>query len=119
MKRLTATLLLLAAASAPAQEVRDPMRPPHVGTERVAAARLAPTRVTGVFIAPERRAAIVDGRVVSAGQRVGLCLVIEILNDGVRCRFPTGERVVSLPGRAADVKQHTAVALAATGVPKP
>jgi hypothetical protein len=119
MRRTVITLLALTCTAALAEELHDPMRPPDFGSARHVAARLVQTRVTGLILSPERRAAIVDGHVVSAGDRAGLCLVLEVLNDGVRCRFPKGVRTVLLPARAADVKTHTTITLAATGASKP
>jgi hypothetical protein len=112
-------LLALTGTAALAEDLQDPMRPPDTGSAPHVTSRLAQTQVTGLIIAPERRAAIVDGQVVRAGDRAGLCLVLEVLDNGVRCRFPKGVRTVLLPAQAADVKTHRAITLAATGASKP
>jgi hypothetical protein len=113
---MIATALLLTGAGTLAEDFSDPMRPPAGGTLRGPSVALAPTRVTGLFISATQRAAIVDGQLVSAGQRAGPCLVLEVLDHGVRCRFPKSIRVVLLPNRAAAVKTPTVAALAANGV---
>jgi hypothetical protein len=126
MKTWTLMLMLAGAATSAAtcvagEPLRDPMRPPSAAGPVAAAAlpRLVPTRVTALFLSGERRTAIVDGRVVHAGERSGLCLVEEILDDGVRCRFPRSVRVVRLPQVDASFKKPAATAVAANGVPRP
>jgi hypothetical protein len=97
MKQILPVLLLACMpGGASAADVRDPMRPPTAATASVEGQRprLVPTQVTALFISGERRAAVVDGRLVRVGERSGLCQVEEILEDGVRCRFPRGVRVV-------------------------
>jgi hypothetical protein len=122
MKQLLVVPLLgLLSSGVIAAEVRDPMRPPSAvaattGVEGLRP-RLVPTQVTALFISSERRAAVVDGRLVRVGENSGLCHVEEILEDGVRCRFPRGVRVVRLPRTEYTFKKPAAAAVAANGVP--
>jgi hypothetical protein len=122
-KNCTLALLLTGAAitatAAASDEMRDPMRPPSATAPVVDGQRSnrVPTRVTALFISGERRTAIVDGRVVRTGDRAGLCQVEEILDDGVRCRFPRGVRIVRLPQADASFKKPAAAAVAVNGVP--
>jgi hypothetical protein len=120
MKNLLIVLMLAGASSgAIGADVRDPMRPPSAVAASVEGQRprLVPTRVTALFISGERHAAIVDGRLVHAGERSGLCQVEAVLDDGVRCRFPRGVRVVRLPHAEVTFKKPAAAAVAANGVP--
>jgi hypothetical protein len=120
MKALVALALTLplAGALAAAGELRDPMRPPAPPPSAAASRpNLVPTKVTALFISETRRAAVVDGQLVRAGERAGLCYVEEILDDGVRCRFPKSVRVVLLPRSTLEMKKPTATAVAANGVP--
>ncbi len=100
-------------------ELRDPMRPPSAVAASVEGQRprLVPTQVTALFISSERRSAVVDGRLVRVGERSGLCQVEAILEDGVRCRFPRGVRVVRIPQAQYAIKKPAAAAVAANGVP--
>jgi hypothetical protein len=120
MKQFPLVLMLACISSGTmADEVRDPMRPPSAVTASVEGQRprLVPTQVTALFISSERRAAVVDGRLVRVGEHSGLCQVEEILDDGVRCRFPRGVRVVRLPHAEVTFKKPAAAAVAANGVP--
>lgn len=124
MKPFLFATLALVSTSVAADPIRDPMRPPSAGvTVPGQRSNLVPTTVSAVFISPTRRSAIVDGRLVRAGESAGLCQVLEILDEGVRCQFPKGTRIVRLPGTAAAFKQSAAPvvpsvpAVAANGVP--
>ena len=83
--RILAVAALIAAAAAGrvfAGEMRDPMRPAGAP----AAARPAPVyslKLEGV-IAGEKRVAIVNGRLVRAGDTIAGARIIEVLEHGVR-----------------------------------
>ncbi len=47
--------------------------------------------VGSILIAPDRRGAIVNGRVVRIGDQVGTAVIVEIHRDAVVFRLPTGE----------------------------
>jgi len=103
---------------AAAEVLRDPMRPPAPSAAATRQrASLVPTRVTALFLSANRRAAVVDGKLVREGERSGLCFVEAILEVGVRCRFPKGTRVVRIPAPEQSFKKPAALAVAATGVP--
>ena len=85
-----ALLLWVSATSAVAvdSELGDPTRPPAA---RVAAAEVAPALVLqAIFWAPERPAAVLDGRRVSVGDRVGAFVVDQIEREAVRLRGAGG-----------------------------
>lgn len=92
--------LLAAAASVRSGELQDPMRPP--GSAPIAARASAPAaiRLEGV-ISGAVRVAIVNGRVVVAGDAVNGATILEVLADGVR--FTRGGRIqtLTLPGTRA------------------
>ena len=96
---ITSCAALLFASPAFAQAVRDPMRPAGA----VAAARpraISTLKLEGV-IAGSVRVAIVNGRLVRAGDDVAGARILEVLNDGVR--YSRGGQVHSLllPGVTA------------------
>jgi lactam utilization protein B len=63
----------------------DPMRPATVSAKAIATAHIeAPVRLTAIFQTGERRVAVIDGKVVKSGDRVGDVLVQEVFADGVR-----------------------------------
>ncbi len=79
-----ATLLLgMAAKAAGADRLIDPTRPPEARTTPVAVAQEG-VRVEAVMRSRDRNLAIVNGRVVRAGDHINGIRVAEILADGVR-----------------------------------
>jgi CubicO group peptidase (beta-lactamase class C family) len=91
---------LLLAAAAPAQTFRDPMRPagatpaapPARRTQAVAALKLE-----GIIAGPAL-VAIVNGRLVRAGDEVGGATIVEVLHDSVR--YSRAGRIQTLALRA-------------------
>jgi len=94
----SAIALLLLAATAHSQAVRDPMRPP--GASAPAAAR--PARSTAMklegVISGAVRVAIVNGRLVRAGDDVAGAKIVEVLSDGVRFSRAGHVQTLLLPG---------------------
>jgi MSHA biogenesis protein MshK len=89
-ERLIALTILLAGASAnepaPAQALADPMRPPaatSVSPQETAGGEAAPSRLQSVLISSSRRIAVIDGRAVKIGERVGDATVVAIAPSGV------------------------------------
>lgn len=83
MKMLLPLLLCFSAPVATAGELRDPMRPPQRNGAPVLAAPATPV-VSALFIGPQRRAAIVNGRLVHEGDTVGGFVIVALLADGIR-----------------------------------
>jgi hypothetical protein len=87
MKPTLRILLLLALCGSAAQggELRDPMRPAGAATAPAAA---RPTTVHALklegVIAGERRVAIVNGRLVRAGDLIAGARILEVFAQGVR-----------------------------------
>ena len=75
------TLLLGAVASQAAEPLRDPTRP---YSAPIANTNVTGFRTTAVFVASDRRIAIVNGKRVAEGDRVDGAIVVEIRNDQVR-----------------------------------
>lgn len=96
-KILVASLLLLAIAKvASAQTFRDPMRPAGAAPAPVRAAAPAALRLEGVIDGAER-VAIVNGRVVRAGDVVNGATVLEVLRRGVRLARAGKVQLLTLP----------------------
>jgi MSHA biogenesis protein MshK len=93
-------LALLLAATAQAQTVRDPMRP--AGSAPVSAAPRGPAtlKLEGV-ISGSVRVAIVNGRLVRAGDEIAGARILEVLHDGVRYSRAGRIQSLSLPGARA------------------
>lgn len=85
MKHLAAACLLVLATAVAADPVPDPMRPPDAPVSAVAGGPAAPV-VSAVFVSGTRRVAVVDGRLVHAGDRVGDCEVAAVDPRGLTCR---------------------------------
>lgn len=94
-------LLLSAAAVAAAQELGDPTRPtslsePHETTRAVQMPRW---RLQSTLIADDRRVAVINGRIVSVGERIEGATLLEVRSDGVTLQ-QDGQRLnLRLPGR--------------------
>jgi len=89
--------LLLLAGSASAQAVRDPMQPPGSTPAARAPAGPASLKLEGV-ISGAVRVAIVNGRLVRAGNEVAGVKIIEVLSDGVRFSRNGHVQTLLLPG---------------------
>lgn len=113
----TMTLLIgaLASAAAHAAPFADPTRPPNVNTEAASAEQgaLAGPRLESVLIAPDRRIAVISGRAVSLGGKVGEARVVRISESEVVLQngdqretlklFPQVEKKsIRTPARRAD-----------------
>lgn len=104
MKALLPLVLLTALASAQADPLRDPTRPPQAGGTHAKALEAVPV-LTAVFSEGERHSAIVNGRLVKAGDSVGAYLIEDVLADGVRYRHAGTVRDLHLPHAADSVKK--------------
>jgi MSHA biogenesis protein MshK len=79
-QRLIALSLLFAASTsqaALAQPLRDPTRPPSA-TALQETNEAAPSRLQSVLISPTRKIAVIDGRTVRLGERVGDATLVAI-----------------------------------------
>jgi MSHA biogenesis protein MshK len=88
---------LLVATAAPAQTFRDPMRPPGSAPATARLANSASLNLEGV-ISGTARVAIVNGRLVRAGDEVGGARIIEVLINGVRYSRAGHVQTLLLPG---------------------
>ena len=76
----------------PPQWRRDPFRADAIAASQVAAAPKAPDPVLGAILSSaDRRMALLNGRIVGVGDRVGPFTVIEIANEQVVVRGPDGD----------------------------
>jgi hypothetical protein len=96
----------LIAAAASAGELRDPMRPAGAPT----AARPAPAfslKLEGV-IAGSRRVAIINGRLVRAGDSIAGARIVEVFATGVRYERAGRIQTLTLPVAAAHASVRVA-----------
>jgi MSHA biogenesis protein MshK len=87
----------------------DPMRPAFASTKSAASARPAEAavRLTAIFKTGEHRVAVIDGKVVKSGDRIGDLQVQEILADSVRYTRGGRSETARLPSQAATVRSNT------------
>lgn len=78
-----AALLLTMSAKAAADRLVDPTRPPQA-TDASASPSQDSVRVEAVLRSKERDLAIVNGKIVRAGDRIGGVQIEAILVDGIR-----------------------------------
>jgi len=101
MRRLHITSFCLAAliaCSAHAQTARDPMRPPGAAAARPRGP--VALKLEGVISGSER-VAIVNGRLVRAGDEIAGARILEVTQDGVRYSRGGQIQSLSLPGARA------------------
>jgi MSHA biogenesis protein MshK len=88
----------LLAATVLAQPLADPTRPTAPGTAETAPREAAPLRLESVLISPGRSVAIIDGRAVQVGDRVGDATLIAVEPSQVTLqRGAARERLTLLP----------------------
>lgn len=75
--------LAFAASAAP---LGDPTRPPQVEADPAGAGASAQSRVETILIAPDRRLAVIGGRIVRVGDEIGGARVVRIRESGVTVR---------------------------------
>lgn len=92
-----------ASQAALAQPLGDPMRPPAMPgpspSEAAGEAAPAAARLQSVLLSPGRRVAVIDGRVVKVGERVGDATLIAISASEVVLQRADGRETLKLnPG---------------------
>jgi MSHA biogenesis protein MshK len=109
IRKLSAIAALLTVAGARAETLVDPTRPANAPARAVAASGgEAAARVSAVFQSGGRRVAVLDGKVVKAGDRFGDAVVQEVMADGVRLARGGRIEVARLPKQAASVRRGAA-----------
>jgi hypothetical protein len=88
---------LLLSFAAQAQSFRDPMRPPGLAPAKSIVAKSTTLKLEGV-ISGAVRVAIVNGRLVRAGDEVAGARIVEVLIDGVRYSRAGHIQTLVLPG---------------------
>ncbi|MBF0624040.1 MAG: hypothetical protein HQL82_04460 [Magnetococcales bacterium] len=87
---LLAAVLMPTSAQGQEERLRDPTRPPTLnsagtfGPEALKKAQRPPDRLDALLIGPQRRLAVVNGRLVRVGDRVDEALVKSITPAGVQ-----------------------------------
>ncbi len=102
-----AGLAALKLASATADAIHDPMRPP-ISARPSGVTREAVPVLSGIVTVEGRRSAILDGRLVHPGSILGPYTVEAILNDGVRLHSAHGARELHLPMPSSPIKKPAA-----------
>lgn len=101
-----ATLLLsMTAKAAFAERLADPTRPADTRPATTGES-LNSVRVEAILQADGRRLAIVNGKVVRAGDRVGPIQILEVRADGVRYSRAGETNIARLEGRPMQVRHN-------------
>jgi hypothetical protein len=108
MSRLACLLLLLATAVAQSGELRDPTRPATLGRPTVTSLESG-VRLEAVLGTGDARRAIVNGRIVRAGERVGSVLITSIQDDSIQYVQSGRTQVAKLPTRKVAVRNSAAL----------
>jgi MSHA biogenesis protein MshK len=87
------------AGAALAQPLADPTRPPMQGPAELRQSEAPSTRLQSVLISAGRNTAVIDGRAVRVGDRVGDAVLVSIEPSEVTLqRGAAVERLTLLPG---------------------
>jgi MSHA biogenesis protein MshK len=89
-------LLLGGLASSTAQELADPTRRPDVREAEPAAAPSVGPSLQLIILSPGRRLAVINGKTMRIGDRVGEARIVAIDVDSVRLRSGDGLTVMKL-----------------------
>lgn len=103
-----AALALCAAFSANASALRDPTQPPMAPSAASTTAAIAPLRVEAIFRHGSQFTAIVDGKLVRAGDRVGAAVIQEITSDAVRYTRGGRSEITRLKSSTLNVRRPSA-----------
>jgi MSHA biogenesis protein MshK len=103
----TAMASMLIAHPVGAEALRDPTRPMNAKTAAVAI-HAQTIHVEAVLSSHERMLAIVNGKVVRVGDRVGDARIDEVLTDGVRYTRDGRSQVARLDSHLVQVRQPAA-----------
>jgi hypothetical protein len=104
--RYLATLLLsMTAKAALADRLMDPTQPAHARPENTGET-LPAVRVEAILQSGERRLAIINGKVVRAGDRVGSIHILEVNADGVRYSLGGETNVARLTTKPMQVRHN-------------
>ena len=111
LRRRYTAIIVLAALAAPDALARDPMRPPQAAVSRGAASVSSPVLLSAVIGDGERRIAIVNGRVMRAGETADGVTVERIDASGIVYRRGGVQRELKLAS-APTVKRPAATVVA-------
>lgn len=102
---LATVLLSLTAKAAFAERLADPTRPPNA---RAAASveRTETLRLEAIMSSPDGKVAIVNGKVVRAGDRIGAARIETIEQDGIRYTSEGRSHTMRLQPRSIPVRQN-------------
>lgn len=104
--RYLATLLLsMTAKAAMADRLMDPTQPAHSRPANNGET-LEAVRVEAILQSGERRLAIVNGKVVRAGDRVGSIQILEVNSNGVRYSRGGETNIARLTGKPMQVRHN-------------
>jgi MSHA biogenesis protein MshK len=104
---LAALFLSITAKAAMAERLVDPTRPPDAST-LPASQPTGTLRLEAILRAGDRNLAIVNGKVVRAGERVGDARIDEIFADGVRYTRDGRSYTAKLADKAMKVRRNVA-----------
>lgn len=104
--RYLATLLLsMTARAATADRLVDPTQPAHLRPASTSES-LQGVRVEAILQSGERRLAIVNGKVVRAGDRIGSIQILDVSADGVRYSRAGETNIARLVAKPMQVRRN-------------
>ena len=89
--------VIFSVAAPAAESLKDPTRPYHAaGASKRGTSVTNKYLVTAIFVSQQRRVAVVNGQLVTVGDRVGKARVSKILTDSVRLRIAGNTRTIRM-----------------------
>lgn len=117
-KTLMGLLCLSVAMPSVAQALADPTRPPNAAGAPVDVSGSAASSpvLQSILLSPNRRLALIDGRTVQVGDRVGDARVVAIDVDSVKLRGGGGVTVMKL---LPEVRKSRSKSTTSSAEPRP
>lgn len=103
---LATALLTFTAAAASADQLADPTRPATMKAAALAVDGIQPIKVEAIMNSNGHPLAIVNGKVVRAGDAIGAVRIEEILGDGVRFNRDGRSQVARVGKQAIAVRRN-------------
>lgn len=104
---LSLSILLTLSSVGAAEPLRDPTQPASA-RDWASQAGTGALRLQAIFSSGERRLAIVNGKLVRAGDRIHSAVIEEISADGIRYSRDGRSQVVLLAPSKLPVRKHAA-----------
>jgi MSHA biogenesis protein MshK len=103
---LATLLLMMTAQAATADRLQDPTRPANARAALASTPKAESVRLEAIFRSDGTNVAIVNGKVVRTGDRIGSVRIDEVMPHGIRYTREGRTHTTSLDGKAPPIRQN-------------